>query len=148
MTFQNLHNAVQGVVANALLSIFFHDSFPGGVAVAFSLLSLIVTAILGLRQVSPHGQLVGTAPRVAGRLFQIVNGISKLRVDCAEGSTFAVWVRDYREQKQTELELGALEEHLQAFGAALPFLAGTTLLFAAALPDRAARVSASRLLVR
>ena len=148
MTFQNLRNAVQGVVANAVLSIFFllpaflviffYDAFLGGVAVAFSLLSLIVTVGLGLRQVSPHRRVIGTVRRVAGRLFQIVNGISKLRVDCAEGSAFAVWARDYREQKQAELNLGALEEHLQAFGAALPFLAGAALLFAAALPGRAA----------
>ena len=146
MTFQNLRNAVQGVVANAILSIFFllpaflvifvYDAALGGVAVAFSLLSLIVTAILGLRQVSPHGRVIGGVRQVAGRLFQIVNGISKLRIDCAEGSAFAVWARDYRSQKQAELELGALEEHLRAFGAALPFLAGAALLFAAALPGR------------
>jgi len=148
MTFQNLRNAVQGVVANAILSIFFllpafaiifyYDTMLGGVAVAFSLLSLLLTAILGLRQVSPHGRAIGAVRRVAGRLFQIVNGISKLRVDCAEGSAFAVWARDYREQKRAELELGNLEEHLQAFCAALPFLAGAALLFAAALPGRAA----------
>ena len=142
MTFQNLRNAVQGVVANAILSfffllpaflvIFFCDSFLGGVTVAFSLLSLIVTATLGLRQVLPHGRVIGTVRRVAGRLFQIVNGISKLRVDCAEGTAFAVWARDHREQKQAELEPGVLEVHLQAFGTALPFFAG------AALPDRAA----------
>ena len=148
MTFQNLRNAVQGVVANAILSvlfllpaflvIFFYDAVLGGVAVAFSLLSLIVTAILGLRQVSPRGRIIGAVRRVAGRLFQIVNGITKLRVDCAEGSAFAVWAQDYRAQKQAELELGNLEEHLQAFCTALPFLAGAALLFAAALPGRAA----------
>jgi len=143
MTFQNLRNAVQGVVANAILSIvfllpafliiFFYEAVLGGVAVAFSLLSLILTAILGLRQVSPHGRVIGAVRRVSGRLFQIVNGISKLRVECAEGSAFAVWARDYREQKRAELELGNLEEHLQAFCAALPYLAGAALLFAVAL---------------
>ena len=148
MTFQNLRNAVQGAVANAILSIIFllpafliifiYDAALGGVAVAFSLLSLIVTAVLGLRQVSPHGRVIAAVRRVAGRLFQIVNGISKLRVDSAEGSAFAVWAKDYREQKKAELELSVLEEHLQAFGAALPFLAGAALLFAAALPGRAA----------
>ena len=148
MTFQNLRNAVQGVVTNAILSIFFllpafaiifyYDTMLGGVAVAFSLLSLLLTAILGLRQVSPHGRAIGAVRRVAGRLFQIVNGISKLRVDCAEGSAFAVWAGDYREQKRAELDLGNLEEHLQAFCAALPFLAGAALLFTAALPGRAA----------
>ena len=148
MTFQNLRDAIQGVAANAILSvffllpafavIFFYDAVLGGVAVAFGLLSLIVIVILGMLQVSPHDRVIGSVRRVAGRLFQIVNGISKLRVDCAEGSAFAVWARDYREQKRAELALGNLEEHLQAFCAALPFLAGAALLFAAAWPGRAA----------
>ena len=55
MTFQILRDAVQGVVANALLSIvflspalvltFFYDAALGGVVLAFSLLSLILGSI-------------------------------------------------------------------------------------------------------
>ncbi len=142
MTFQHLRNAVQGVVANALLSILFllpglaliflYNALLGGAVLAVSVVSLIVTMTLGLRQIAPYGRVVGAVRRVAGRLFQIVNGISKLRVDCAEGSAFAVWARDYRVQKQAEMEYNAIEGHLQAFGAALPFLGGAVALFAAA----------------
>ena len=146
MTFQNLRDGLQGVVADSLLSvvfllpvfgvIFFHDTTLGVIALVFSLLSLLVTVALGLRQVAPHGRMIGAARRVAGRLFQIVGGITKLRVDNAEGSAFAMWARDYREQKRAELELGALEGHARAFGAALPFLAAGVLLFAVAAGDR------------
>ena len=145
-TFQHLRDAVQGVVADAVLSvvflspafivIFFHDSMLGGVALAFGLLSLIVTVVLGLRQIAPRGRVIRAAHRVAGRLFQLINGISKLRVDGAEGSGFAVWARDYREQKEAELDLGVVDEHLQALGAALPLLAGAVLLLAASLSGR------------
>lgn len=143
MTFQNLRDTVQGVVANAVLSIvflspaflliFFYDATLGGVAAAFGLLSLIMTVVLGLWQISPHGRVIRTVHGLAGRLFQLINGIPKLRVDGAEGSAFAVWARDYREQKHAELELSAYETHLQAFGAALPFLAGAVLLLATTL---------------
>ena len=146
MTFQTLRDAVQGVVAGAVLSIvflspaflliFFFDAMLGGVALAFALLSLLVTVVLGLRQISPQGRVIRAVHRVAGRLFQLVNGISKLRVDGAEGSAFAAWALDYREQKQAELEVGAFEEHLQALGAALPLVAGAVLFLAATLPDR------------
>ena len=146
MTFQTLRDAVQGVVADAVLSIvflspaflliFFFDAMLGGVALAFALLSLIVTVVLGLRQISPQGRVIRAVHRVAGRLFQLVNGISKLRVDGAEGSAFAAWARDYRAQKQAELEVGAFEEHLQALGTALPLVAGAVLFLAATLPDR------------
>ena len=142
MTFQNLRDGLQGVAADSLLSIifllpvfgviFFYDSTLGLIALIFSLASLLVTVALGLRQISPYGRMISAARRVAGRLFQIVGGIAKLRVENAEGSAFAIWARDYREQKRAELDLGALEGHSRAFGAALPFLAGGVLLFAVA----------------
>ena len=75
--------------------------------------------------------MISAARRVAGRLFQIVGGIIKLRVESAEGSAYAIWARDYREQKRAELELDGIEGHARAFGAALPFLAGGVLLFTA-----------------
>ena len=140
MTFQNLRDGLQGIVADSLLSIvfllpvfgviFFYDATLGVVALAFSLVSLLIAVALGLRQISPYGRMIGAARRVAGRLFQIVGGIIKLRVENAEGSAYAIWARDYREQKRAEIELGALEGHSRAFGEALPFLAGGVLLFA------------------
>ena len=143
MTFQSIRDAVQSVVANAVLSIvflspaflliFFYDATLGGVAATFGLLSLIMTVVLGLWQISPHGRVIRTIQGLAGQLFQLINGISKLRVDGAEGSAFAVWARAYREQKHAELELGVFETHLQAFGVALPFLAGAVLLLATTL---------------
>ena len=142
MTFQNLRDGLRGVIANSFVSIifllpvfgviFFYDATLGLITLVFSLASLLVAIVLGLRQVSPYGRMIGAARRVAGRLFQIVGGIPKLRMDNAEGSAYAIWARDYREQKRAELELGALEGHSRAFGAALPFLAGGVLLFAVA----------------
>ncbi|MDE0330262.1 MAG: ATP-binding cassette domain-containing protein [Nitrospinae bacterium] len=147
MTFQNLRDSLQGVVANSFLSIiflipvfgviFFYDATLGAITLGFSLASLLFTLVLGLRQVSPYGRMISAARRVAGRLFQIVGGISKLRMDNAEGSAYAIWAKDYREQKRAEIELGAIEGHSRAFGAALPFLAGGVLLFSvAAVEDR------------
>ena len=140
MTFQSLRDGLQGVVADSLLSvvfllpvfgvIFFYDSALGLITLVFSLVSLLAAVALGLRQISPHGRMINAVRRVAGRLFQIVGGIVKLRVESAEGSAYAIWARDYREQKRAELELGALEAHSRAFAAALPFLAGGVLLFA------------------
>ncbi len=140
MTFQNLRDGLQGVLADSLLSIlfllpvfgviFFYDTTLGIIALAFSLASLLVTVAVGLRQIAPYGRMISAIRRVAGRLFQIMGGIAKLRVENAEGSAFAIWARDYREQKRAEIELGALEGHSRAFGAALPFLAAGVLLFA------------------
>ena len=142
MTFQSLRDGLQGVVADSLLSvvfllpvfavIFFHDATLGVAALCFSVAAIAVTVVLGLRQIAPHGRMISATRRVAGHLFQVVGGIAKLRVENAEGSAFAIWARDYREQKRAELELGALEGHVRALGAALPFLAGAVLLLAVA----------------
>ena len=147
MTFQNLRDGLQGLVADSLLSIvfllpvfgviFFYDATLGVIALVFSLVSLLVTVALGMRQISPYGRMISAARRVAGRLFQIVGGIAKLRVENAEGSAFAMWARDYRDQKRAELELSELEGHVRAFGAALPFIAaGVLLLAVVTLDDR------------
>ena len=147
MTFQNLRDGLRGVVTDSLLSlifllpvfgvIFFYDATLGIIALVFSLVSLLVAIAIGSSQVAPYGRMISAVRRVAGRLFQIVEGIAKLRVENAEGSAFAIWARDYREQKRAEIELGALEGHARAFAAALPFLAAGVLLFAVvAVGDR------------
>ena len=147
MTFQNLRDGLRGVVTDSLLSIifllpvfgviFFYDATLGIIVLVFSLVSLLVAIAIGSSQVAPYGRMISAVRRVAGRLFQIVEGIAKLRVENAEGSAFAIWARDYREQKRAEIELGALEGHARAFAAALPFLAAGVLLFAVvAVGDR------------
>ena len=143
MTFQGLREGAQGAVAGSVLAllfllpvfavIFFVDAALGGIALAFSIASITVTVLFGMRQISPHGRMIAAVRKVVGRLFQIVAGIAKLRVENAEGSAFSAWARDYRDQKRAELELGRLEGHLQAFAAALPFLAGAVLLLFASM---------------
>ena len=148
MTFQNLRDAAHGLVGNSVLSVAFlspallvacfYDGVLGGVAAAFGLLSLAVTAALGMCQIAPHGRVIRAVQRLSGQLFQLINGITQLRVSGAEGSAFAAWARDYREQKHAELRVGAFEQHLRAFGEALPLLAGTALVLAATSADREA----------
>ena len=150
LTFQHLRDALRGAVGNGLLAVVFlspallliayHDARLGAVAATVSLLSLLATAALGVRQIAPQRRRLGAVQRVAGRLSQLIGGISKLRVASAEGSAFAVWARDYREQKQAEIEIDALEAHVRALGAALPFAAGAALLLAATLSGGALAV--------
>ena len=145
MTFQNMRGGVQGVVADSVLSIvfllpvfgviFLYDDRLGVIALAFSIASLLTTFLIGMRQILPYGRMIGAVRSVTGKLFQIISGIAKLRVESAEGSAFAIWARDFRKQKRAELELGAFEGHLQAFGAALPLLTGAVLLYAVATSE-------------
>lgn len=140
MTFQNLRDGLQGVAANSLLScffllpilaiVFYYDFALGIVAFGFSAIASAITMILAMSQLSPYSRMIAASRRVTGLLFEIVGGISKLRVESAEGSAFAMWVQEYRGQKRAELAVGRFEGHARAFGAALPFLAAGVLLLA------------------
>ena len=143
MAFHRLRNTIQGVVANnvlsiifllpALIAIFFVDVVLGGITAVFGLLFLIVTVILGLKQVSPYERMIRASNRLTGVLFQFINGISKLRIDGAEGSAYAEWARHYGEQQHAKMELGTWDAYLRAFGTALPLFAAAVLFAAATL---------------
>ena len=146
MTFQHLRDGALGALIDAVLSIvfllpalllmFLYDAALATVSAIFGALCLGATIALGLSQVSPRRKAIHALQRVASRLLQIVNGVGALRMHGAEGAAFAVWARDYREQKQAELDVGAREDHLQAFGAALPLLAAAVLFLAITLGER------------
>ena len=140
MTFQHLRDGVQGMVADGLLSvifllpvfavILFYNTTLGFVALGFSLIALAVAVVLGTFQVAPYGRMFRSVRQVSGRLFQIIGGISKLRVESAEASAFDIWASNYREQKRAELEQGVFEGHVKALGASLPFIAAGVILLA------------------
>ena len=139
MAFQNLRDGLQRVVVNSVLSlvfllpvfgiVFFYDVVLGSVVLIFSVVALSIMIFWGLCQISPYSRMISAIRRVSGLLFEIIEGISKLRVENAEGSAFAMWAQDYRDQKRAELKLGKYERHARALGAALPFIAGAVLVF-------------------
>lgn len=143
MGFQQLRNHVAGVVGGALLSLvfllptfalmFLYDTALGWLGLGMGIISLAVTVRLGLWQLPHHRQLLASSRRLTAVLLQLISGVAKLRSSGAEGSAFAIWATSYRHQKQTEMRLGGLNEHLVAFTSAAPFLAMAGLL-AVALP--------------
>ncbi len=143
MAFQRLRDTVQGMAANNILStlflipaiaiIFVFDIALGFTAAAFGILALAVTLLLGWRQVSPYSVILNSSHRLAGMLYQLINGIAKLRIDGAEGSAYAVWAQHYSVQKQAEMRFMAWEGRLRAFVSSLPLTAASILFGAAAL---------------
>ena len=139
--FQQLRDQVAGVVAGALVSIifllptfvllFFYDVLLGWLGLVFGMVSLGVTLCLGMRQLPYYRGLLAASRQVTGALLQLIGGVAKLRVSGSEASGFATWAANYREQKRTEMQLGAINEHLIAFTSAAPYWAMAGLLAAA-----------------
>ena len=144
MAFQALRDQVSGVVGGALLSVIFllptfvllflYDTAIGWLGLVLGLFSLGMTSIIGILQLPHHRSLFVISQRLAGTLLQLLNGIGKLRSTGSEGIGFAMWAKGYREQKQVEMRLGRLNEHLVAFIAAVPPLAAAA-VFAVATHD-------------
>ena len=144
MAFQGLRDRISGIVANALLSVVFllptfvllfvYDAAAGWLGLGLGLVSLGVTLAIGMAQVKHHHRLFAVSRRLTGELLQLLNGIGKLRSTGSEGTAFAIWARGYREQKQTEMRIGRIEEHLVAFTTAAPLFAAAA-LFAVALRE-------------
>ena len=148
MVFQAMRDQFSGVVANALLSLvfllptlailFLYDTTLALISLGMAFGMLCVTAVFGLLQLAPLRRRYEVSRRLAGELLQFINGMRKLRSAGAEASAFAAWARGYREQHLAGIQVARYNEHLVAFGAALPALVGAA-LFAAALtggPDR------------
>ncbi len=132
-----LRDQVSGVVANALLSaifvlptlglLFLYDMTLAWLSIGIALLSLVMTAALGVLQIGPQRRRYRASRRLARELFQFINGMSKLRSAGAEASAFAAWARGYREQHLAGIQIGRVNEHLVAFNAAVPSLAAALL---------------------
>ena len=144
MAFQQLREQVSGVVANALLAVvfllptfallFLYDTRIGWLGLGLGLLSLGVTLAAGILQLPLHRRRFAISRRLAGKLLQLLNGVTKLRSTGSEGIGFAIWASGYREQKEVEMRLAGRDRHLIAFLSAVPLLAAAA-VFAAAAHD-------------
>ncbi len=145
MTFQQIRNGGKLTFVESLLSLIFMtpiliyicfiDVGLGLVTLAFCTTSLTLTGLVGMIQIEPRGKVIRATQRVSSRLFQIIEGIVKLRIERAEGSAYAIWAGDYRKQKRAEVELDALERHSRALSTTLPFLAAAVLFFTVAIDN-------------
>ena len=141
MAFQHVRDQVSGIVANSLLAVIFmlptfvllflYDTAIGWLGLALGLGSAAVTLVFALRQLGHHRRQLVISERLTGKLVQLLNGIGKLRSTGSEGIGFALWAKDYRAQKQTEMRLGQLNEHLAAFLTAAPLIAAAAVFLAA-----------------
>ncbi len=128
-SFQLLRDAMQNLVANGALSFLFlfvslclgfvYDATLGIIAIVVGLLSVAVMIVLGMRQIGPYMDVTHSLQELVGQVFQLINGISILNLEGAQGSGFAVWAKAYGKQHRAEFRHSRIESHVQAFGAAI-----------------------------
>ena len=140
LAFQALRDRISGATGAALLStvflipsiafVFFYDAMLGWLVLGIGVAAMAVAATFGAAQMAPQRRRFREERLLAGHLSQLIGCVDKLQAAGAEGSARASWARRYREQKLADIRIGVLNEHLNAFSAAVPLLAAAA-LFAA-----------------
>ena len=140
-----LRDRVSGAVAEALLStvfllpmfglLFYFDPVLGWLSLGLGLAALSLMAALAGLLIAPQRRYIEATQMLAGEMLQFLDGIARLRSTASEDSAFATWARRYRDQKRAQMEVAAITEHVTAFSAALPALAGAGLFWTALAVD-------------
>jgi ATP-binding cassette subfamily C protein len=98
-------------------------------ATAIVLVALLVTTAINFWRLSMERRMSALQGRIASRVLQILNGISKLCGSGAEKRAFALWARDFTQQKQLDFNIRSIANVLSVFDAAY-VVAASLLLFA------------------
>ncbi len=137
-SLQALRDHVSGAVIRAMMSFIFvmptlgilllYDLRLAAVAMAVGGVSLAVVVVLGVRQIGPLRALHDASRQLGGHLLQLIGGVAKVRAAGGEAASFAYWAHGFRDVQAAGIRVSRINEHLVAFCAALPALAGASLV--------------------
>jgi NHLM bacteriocin system ABC transporter ATP-binding protein len=115
---------LQGVFSLASFAYLFAiDLRLAATATALALIALILTTALNLLRLNYERRRFKLEGDIASRVFQLLTGITKLRMSGAESRAFATWAKDFAAKKQFAFKTQRLANHLAVFEAAYPVLA-------------------------
>lgn len=115
-----------------LLLLFYYSWRLALVAVALVLFTILFCLVINLFQLRNLKEMFALSGRLQGQVFQLIKGISKLRVAGAENHAFAVWAKQFAEQKRIYMKIGRINNTIQTFQATWPLLT-SMVIFAFAL---------------
>ncbi|MCZ6679192.1 MAG: NHLP bacteriocin export ABC transporter permease/ATPase subunit [Candidatus Poribacteria bacterium] len=102
--------------------LFYYDLRLALVATVLVGITLFATILASYFQLRYQRILYDVQGRISGTVLQFITGISKLRVAGAEIRAFAVWAKEFSQQKHLALKARTVENGLTVFNAALPIV--------------------------
>jgi NHLM bacteriocin system ABC transporter ATP-binding protein len=95
---------------------------------------VLATSLVGSwLQLRTQRAIAWTQSKLAGLVLQLLTSIAKLRAAAAEVPAFALWSRQFSEQRRLQYRTRVVSNWMAAFAAAIPVLANLV-IFAIALP--------------
>lgn len=117
-------------VGAANLVLLFVISGPlAAVATALILFSALFCVVIGLRQVRYQRELTAKNHVLAGKLFQLLVGLPKLRVAAAEDRAFSFWATGFAHSRHVAAQARRLQNTVTVFNAGYVLIC-TLVLFA------------------
>ena len=146
LSFHNFRNTSQLIVIDGILALlffipalvipFFLNLTLGLSILIFCGLSVLVSLIICIPQFALQSIVQHAIRETTSRLFHIVEGIVKLRIEGAEDSAYALWSTSYRKQKASQFDLGRVTRNLKAFNLCLPYFGGACLFLIVAINNQ------------
>lgn len=127
VTVQAVLGSIVVVVNFALL--FFYSPLLALLAGGLVLIAVVICAVAGLSQVRHQRTLISMEHDLSGKLFQMLNGLSKLRVAAAEDRAFAYWATDFARARAEAADARRLQNAVVTFNAGYTLVA-TLIIFA------------------
>jgi len=100
--------------------LFYYDPGLAAVATAVLAAALLVVAGAAAVQLKFFRRMAGIQGVLAGRVFQFLSAITKLRVAGAENRAFALWAKDFSNQQQMSYRGGLASIGLTTFTSLFP----------------------------
>jgi ATP-binding cassette subfamily C protein len=142
MGVEEIRRLMTGAVVTGLLAglfslsnlflLFHYDVVLGAVGTGLIAISLLVSVTVGLLQLRSQRDILKLRSRLSGRMLQFLTGISKLKLAGAEPQAFALWARDFGEQRDRQFRNRVLGVRLAVFNSAYPVLCSILLFTLAA----------------
>lgn len=117
-TVQSLFGVVFSLSSFALL--FYYDVQLALLATVLTVVILSAVMLTSYLQFRYQRFLPGTQARISGLVFQLLAGISKLRVAGVETRAFALWAEEFMEQKRIILKAGNMANIRATFDSIAP----------------------------
>ena len=107
--------------------LFFLDIKLAMVALLITVIATIIIVGINLRRLHYVRDVVQREGDITGEVFQLLTGLTKLRVAAVEKSAFARWADKFSEQNKSDFCLRSLMNQLAVFNSTLPIFASMAL---------------------
>ena len=110
-----------------VIQLFSYSAYLFRWGLLFSLVPLLVTFLVTYFKYKWYREIVDTRAKISGKLFEFINGVSKLSMTASENRAFLIWAKLFSRQNKCTKSVSMYDILYDTFTSVFPLL--TTLCF-------------------